>query len=135
MNTIPPAIVPTKRRTRRVRRPDRAATPTPTLTLTAASYQSGTSVTLTFDRAVDADGLNGTQIVVSDVSGTGDRYVATGTKIQLDPQTLMLGLVVSGSPTQQGVVMNATADTGIVAADDGGTWAGVTNLPLPFPSP
>jgi len=22
---------------------------------------------------------------------------------------------------------------GIVAADDGGTWEGVTNLPLPFP--
>jgi hypothetical protein len=29
--------------------------------------------------------------------------------------------------------MSATPTTGIVAVDDGGTWEGCTDLPLPFP--
>jgi hypothetical protein len=30
-------------------------------------------------------------------------------------------------------VLDATAATGIVAVDDGGTWPGVSALPLPYP--
>jgi hypothetical protein len=30
-------------------------------------------------------------------------------------------------------VLNATPATGIVADDDGGTWAGVSGVELPFP--
>jgi hypothetical protein len=29
--------------------------------------------------------------------------------------------------------MSATPTTGVVAVDVGGTWGGVTDLPLPFP--
>ncbi len=32
-----------------------------------------------------------------------------------------------------GVLLNASGSTGIVAVDDGGTWAGVTDQTLPFP--
>jgi hypothetical protein len=31
------------------------------------------------------------------------------------------------------VTLTATAETGIVAVDDGGTWAGAVNQTLPFP--
>jgi len=31
------------------------------------------------------------------------------------------------------IATGATAATGIVAVDDGGTWPGVTGLVLPFP--
>ena len=36
------------------------------------------------------------------------------------------------SPTVSDVELSATASTGIVAVDDGGTWAGITALVLPF---
>ena len=57
--------------------------------------------------------------------------VTTGTV--LNPATIQIFLEQIGSPTMSDVELWATAASGIVATNDGGTWAGVTALVLPFP--
>jgi hypothetical protein len=47
--------------------------------------------------------------------------------------TVKLILQVIGGASGGRVLLTATALTGIVAAGDGGTWAGVTELELPYP--
>jgi len=44
-----------------------------------------------------------------------------------------VNLQVVGEPTGALTTLTASAATGIVAVDDGGTWAGTTNTELPFP--
>ena len=51
----------------------------------------------------------------------------------LSPDTVTLVCITDGEFTGAGVTMTATGATGIVAADDGTPWAGVTELGLPFP--
>ena len=120
-----------------VHRKRRRAVPTPppptALTLVAAAYDTGVSVTLTFDRAIDAAGLVGDQINVVDVPGGNALYAGTGGVTVLSPETIQVSLVPAGEVTSGGLVLNASADTGIVADDDGGTWAGAAQLALPFP--
>jgi hypothetical protein len=48
------------------------------------------------------------------------------------PVGLRLPLVILNGATGPGTELTATNATGIVAADDGGTWAGVSELGLPF---
>jgi hypothetical protein len=38
-----------------------------------------------------------------------------------------------GSASESGEHLFASATSGIVAVNDGGTWAGVTDLALPYP--
>ena len=105
------------------------------LTLVAASYETGASVTLVFDRAVDAAGLDAGQVMVNDLAEPpGVQYVGTGLVAQPDPQSVQIGLSPSGGePTVPGVTLTASPLTGIVAVDDGGTWGGVFGMTLPFP--
>jgi hypothetical protein len=42
-------------------------------------------------------------------------------------------LVISHGSSGPGTELTATSATGIVAVDDGGTWAGVSDLSMPFP--
>jgi hypothetical protein len=51
----------------------------------------------------------------------------------LNPTTVKVWLIDIGEFTGGGVLLSATGATGIVADDDGGTWAGVTDLGLPYP--
>jgi hypothetical protein len=128
MNTLPPSIIPARRRVRRKRTRGASAT---ALTLVAATYDPGTSVTLTFDRAISAAALDASQISVYDAAGTGWYYNGTGAGAVAGNSvtvTLLENESAEG-PTR----VSATALTGIVAVDDGGTWAGVTDLELPFP--
>ena len=114
--------------------PTPTPTPTPTaLALVSATYASGTSLTLVFDRAVDAAGMDGNVIAVNDQPGTGLRYTAIGAVSRPDPLTVVVGLVETGTPASADVTLDATPDTDIVAVDDGGTWPGGYSILLPFP--
>ena len=128
MLTIPP----TGFRKRRGRTKARKTTPPTVLTLVSASYVEGTSITLTFDREINVAGLVGSAILVNDPSN-GSQFAATGSVTVIDPTTVEIGLVFVQDWSAGDISLNATAGTGIVAVDDGGTWAGVTDLALPFP--
>jgi hypothetical protein len=113
-----------------------AAVPPPplALTLVAATYDIETeSVTLAFDRAVDASAYDPAAITVQDGVYAGGLFVGSGPASVINPTTIQVFLEQIGSPTVSDVELSATALTGIVATDDGGTWAGVTNVVLPFP--
>jgi len=88
------------------------------------------SLTLVFDRPINIGGLVGTAILVDDAEQT---YNSSGGAALLDPATVKLTLVSIDDPTGPGILLSASALSGIVAVDDGGTWPGVSNLPLPFP--
>jgi hypothetical protein len=104
------------------------------LTLVAATYDIETeSVTLAFDRAVDAAAYDPAAITAQDGLYAGGLFVGSGPASVINPATIQVFLEQIGSPTVSDVELSATALTGIVAVDDGGTWAGVTNLVLPFP--
>jgi len=107
--------------------------PPAALTLVEASFATDdyVSVRLTFDRAVDAGALNGAQITVG-IAEYGYLYNATGTVYVIDPATIDIILVQIGGYEGEADELNATALSGIVAVDDGGTWAGIANAELPI---
>jgi len=72
-------------------------------------------------------------ITVQDGEFAVGLFVGSGPATVVNPTTIQVFLEQIGSPTVPDVELSATAGTGIVAADDGGTWAGVTALVLPFP--
>jgi hypothetical protein len=105
------------------------------LTLAAATYDpTAMTLTLQFDRAVNVDGLDGTKVAVMDGTTQLIELNCTGTVTRLDPKTVRFGLVNFGDYTDPpGVWLNADVGNGIVAADDGAAWAGVSDVGLPFP--
>src|SRR5688500_16238033 len=126
----PPPVKYTRRRGRR--RTEAAATspPPPVLPLVrvAAVYSDAPRfVRLTIGRAIDIAGLDGSQVIVDD-GNWGVRYVATGAATMFDPQTVDIELEELDVFAGADVHLTATAASGIVAVDDGGTWAGVVNL-------
>lgn len=102
------------------------------LTLVSASYSSGAWVRLTFDRNVNIAGIHVAAITVND-DPSDEAYVGSGAATLFAPQTVQVPLVILHGSSGPGTELTATNATGIVAADDGGTWAGVTSLSLPFP--
>jgi hypothetical protein len=116
------------------RRPSPPTPPPVALTLVEGSFATDdyVSVRLTFDRAIDASGLVGTAITLG-VQEFGYLYNATGAVVMLDPNTIEITCVQIGGFEGEQSLLNATSATGIAAVDDGGTWAGVTDLALPFP--
>ncbi|MDB5321549.1 MAG: hypothetical protein JWN40_3180 [Phycisphaerales bacterium] len=111
------------------------APPPVALTLVSAAYdQDAGTVTLAFDRAIDAAGFQGAQIALADGVFSGGTYEgAVGAPTIVNPTTISIALEEIGPAPLPSVTLSATALTGIVAVDDGGTWAGATNLVLPFP--
>jgi len=107
--------------------------PPAALTLVEASYgvDEDIRLRLTFDRAIDAAGIVGTQITVG-IQEYGYLYNATGMVIVIDPATIDIVLVQIGGFEGEADELNATALSGIVAVDDGGTWAGIANAELPI---
>ena len=130
-------IPPTKFRKHGGRtKPQRAtqAPPAQELILESAVFDNDTvTVTLTFDRAIDIAGIVvGGDIIVNDAAVTGNLYEAYGATLAA-PNIVSVNLQVVGEPTGALTTLTASAATGIVAVDDGGTWAGTTNTELPFP--
>jgi hypothetical protein len=60
-------------------------------------------------------------------------YVGWQTPVPLDPTTVQVLLEGTTDYDGPGVILTAAAANGIVAADGGAAWAGVTDLPLPLP--
>jgi hypothetical protein len=104
------------------------------LLLVAATYDiDDGSVVLSFDRAVDASAIDASAISVDDGVYEGGLFVGSGPATVVNPTTIKLFLEEIGGPTVNDVELSATAETGIVASDDGGTWEGVAGLVLPYP--
>ena len=100
--------------------------------LVAGVFDAGaTSLTLTFDRAIDIAGMVPYQITVLDGPG-GLEWGATPSVTQIGPATVEIMMIELYAFESVGVVMNATNETGIVAAVGGASWAGCAGLALPF---
>ena len=116
----------------------RRAQPPPTppgvpLALDEAEYDPDTTtLRLVFSRAIDISGLVGSAFVVADGVVQGYRFhVASAT---LDgPATMVAQLAEFTGEVEPVITLTASAGTGIVATDDGGTWPGVEGLQLPYP--
>jgi hypothetical protein len=130
---LTPSVSRFQKRYKPLKRHD-AEAPAAALTLVSASYDIETeSVTLAFDRAVDASAYDPAAITVQDGLYAGGLFVGSGPASVINPTTIQVFLEQIGSPTVSDVELSATALTGIVATDDGGTWGGVAGLVLPFP--
>jgi hypothetical protein len=118
-------------RRHRLRKPP--AAPPQTLVLVSANYDETVPVlTLIFDRAIDASAFVAAQIVVSDGSFNSARYAGVGPATVEGPTRISVALEFLASAPPAPVTLTATALTGLTAVDDGGTWAGVSELGLPF---
>ena len=131
--TPPPTFVLIPPRRRRKRREAEPAAPGAPLELVAGVFTPGPVLYLTFDRAVDVSSLVAAAIVVDD----GDsqvRYDAGGAVTLDAPETVRIELAnIGAAPAAPQVSLTAAAGNGIVAADDGGAWAGVTDFVLQVP--
>jgi hypothetical protein len=104
-----------------------------TLALISAFYdESVPAVFLTFDRAVDASALVASQVIVNDGSIAPGIYGGVGAAGILSPTQIAVTLERLADAPVGPVTLTATASTGLVAVDDGGTWAGVADVGLPF---
>ena len=125
--------VPKFRKRRRAPRRKPVQAPPATLVLVSAYYDESEAIlTLAFDRAVDASGLAAAQITVYDGSFNSHTYAGSGAATIVSPTTIQITLTITGPASVAPVTLTASAITGITAVDDGGTWAGVTELGLPF---
>jgi hypothetical protein len=130
-----PSFIPAKPRRRRKRRQIVQSPPGPAalnLTEADADTDKGT-VTLTFDRDVDVSAMDVTAIRVGS-SDTGSLYQGDGPPTVFGGQIVIVNLIVIDTFSGSDVELSADADNGIVAVDDGGTWAGCSELALPFGS-
>ena len=108
-------------------------TPPQTLVLVSAIYDENEPVLfLTFDRAVDASGFVAGQVIVNDGSFDSGVYGGVGPAGILSPTQISVALELLEAAPPGPVMLSATASTGLVAVDDGGTWAGVSDVGLPF---
>src|SRR5689334_15469423 len=128
-------VIPKFRKRRGRVKPARQAPPTPPapLTLVSAHYGAGDWLRLQFDRNINIDDVDGSQIIVDDDAETGDRFDCTAGAELIGPATVQFSLNRIGSASESGEHLTASATSGIVAVNDGGTWAGVSDLALPFP--
>ena len=130
---MPSSFIPARKRIGRKRRgPDQATeTPVGPLALVSATYVGGTSVTLTFNQAIDVGALAPDSFGVIDGEFFEQTYVGTSVlSSTADSVTIEL---LSIDPTSPGhVVLNADAANGIVATNGGEAWDGVSGLVLPF---
>ena len=110
------------------------------LRLISAQYtpESGptpASVTLTFDRPVDPSGADSGTIYVLDGAPVETRYRGDGPAVAVSDVAVRVNLLAEGSFAGEGTTMTVLPANGIRAEDDGGTWAGVVDLALPYPTP
>ena len=103
------------------------------LVLVSAAYDEvGATLALTFDRAVDASGLDAAQLIVLDGTFNATKFGGIGPASVLSPTSISVALEWVDDAPLGPVMLDASALTGIVAVDDGGTWAGVMELGLPY---
>jgi hypothetical protein len=121
------------RRSRRAMRRTRPLAPPSGPVLVAATWETDAFVLLTFDRdVVMSESADPQQLRVDDQSGTG--WAFTGTEATLaGPRVVHVEITHTGSAVGTGVRLTVGATSGVVAAEGGGVWEGVSGLVLPFP--
>ena len=125
-------IPPPKSRNRRI--PVKPAIGPAALVMTSATYSySPAFVEIVFDRAVNVSLFNPAAIAVSDFDYNNLSYLGSGSAVLVDSVTVKVELTSVGPATGIGIKLNASNESGIVAVDDGGTWAGVSDYVLPDP--
>ena len=90
-------------------------------------------VELEFDREIDIDAIVGAAFQIFDGFFTETQYDASGAALVSPTRVRLSPLNILGEWVDPDVKLTASAMTGIRAVDDGGTWAGVTDLVLPYP--
>jgi hypothetical protein len=130
-----PTIEPAKPPRRRRRRMKQSAAPAG-LVLVEAIYDlagpMAPCVTLRFDRAIDSDGADPAVFLVND--GVEMHLLWRGYVVMpIDAAAVAIGLEPIGAAGGAEQTLTAGAGNGIVAVEDGGTWAGVEELGLPYP--
>jgi hypothetical protein len=106
------------------------------LALVAATYDEvNLQLVLTFDRAVDLAGFDGSAFMVGDPTFNHTAYDGTGGPPSLDaPAIVRVYLNPTGPYFSTEVDLEVSGASGIVAVDDGGTWPGTPGLIfLPYP--
>jgi hypothetical protein len=128
MVTLPPA-----RRASQVRK----IRPVAALTLVAAELVPDGDlayVRLTFDRPIDVANLDAARVRVAEgPPGSGTLWEGAGAGTLVAPAAVRIDLAPFDPFAGPGTTLTAGPDTGIVADDDGGTWAGTAGTALPFP--
>ena len=99
--------------------------------LVGAVYDVGASVTLTFDRSIDAAAMDAASVVVNDGETMNFVYRGTGVDV-VDATTVRVGLAGEIDGAEPGTWVTVAADNGIVAVDGGVAWAGCDAVALPF---
>jgi hypothetical protein len=104
--------------------------------LVEAAYEPGVWVRLTFDQAINIDGLALGSFHVFDV-GEGEPggrvFGGMGVPELESPTAVRIDLEFNGSTEPSGTRLVVGAETGIVPAGGGAAWPGGVDLPLPFP--
>ena len=121
-------IIPPSKPFRKNKKRLAIGTPGPVpLVLVSAGYSSNV-LTLQFDRPVNIDLIDLSQFTVDD-GVVGHTVLGDGFHPQQpDPVTVLFDVSEQEAYDGSQVLLNASADTGIVAVDDGGTWAGVSGM-------
>jgi hypothetical protein len=130
-----PSFIPAKRRKRRKRKQAVQPVPAPPvgLTLVSAVYDNvALTLTLGFDRAIDISGYNPEVMELDDGTFNSESYLVGKEPGLVDAQTVQIDLEPLTSDSEPGVYLSAPDNTGIVAVDGSGEWAGVSELALPF---
>ena len=113
------------------------ATPTPAapLVLVAAAYDENDAIVfLTFDRPVNVAAFDGSAVFLGDPTFNNTAYAGTSPASLDAPTIVRVVLTATGPYFNTEVDLNVGAGNGIVAADDGGTWAGTGGVIfLPYP--
>ena len=103
------------------------------LTLVSANYDETVPLlSLVFDRAIDASGFVASQVMVNDGSINMSLYGGVGPAIIEAPERISVALQVLATAPLAPTTLSATALSGLVAVDDRGTWAGVSDVGLPY---
>jgi len=104
------------------------------LTLVAATYKWDESwVQLTFDRAIDVAAMDVTQIFVMDGTNMNAKYQGNDVPVVVSPTSVKVYLTGIDEYDGASDLLDATGSSGIVSVYDVGTWAGCTDVVLPFP--
>jgi hypothetical protein len=107
------------------------APPVP-LTLVAASYDAGAQeLHMTFDHAVDSESV--VAVWLFRVSDPTSAMNWSGVSAAF-PSPIEVVITMSAADAYFGSdqLLNVPMDNGVVAEDDGGTWAGCSDRTLPF---
>jgi hypothetical protein len=124
--------LPAKRKGRGRASEATAKRPPAPLTLVSASFDpDGPEVYLTFDRPIDISGLVVGGFGVVD-EPDGHALIGFLAPILIAPNQVQVLMQIVASASGPDVLLTASAGNGIVAVDDGGTWAGASDLVLPF---